>query len=123
MCARLPVLLISHTFLSLDQGNSDLIEQRRRGFELFLRRVTCHPTLRLSRDVRLFLTASEEDVAVAIRLSKEESQMNKKELLQKLKKELFGGPVCVACSFSRALVRLVSLHCGCAVITFWERCR
>lgn len=50
-----------------DQGNTELIEERRRGFEFFLRRTVQHPSLRRSPDLLLFLTGADEVRLVALR--------------------------------------------------------
>ena len=42
----------------------DFVEDRRRGLELFLRRILTHPVLRHAEDVRTFLQANEQSFAV-----------------------------------------------------------
>lgn len=45
------------------QMTADFIEQRRRALQVFINRVACHPSLKSSRDLQLFLETSEDEFA------------------------------------------------------------
>jgi hypothetical protein len=59
-CNRYPFLLSSVCYAEKFRFTAEFIEVRRKALDVFLKRVTAHPELRKSEDLKSFLQADEE---------------------------------------------------------------